>query len=113
MGYQWRQNTGLGLTNTEADYDDHEQLSSGGFTNFSVPSISRLLRKDQVGQSSPRRHSSVDESLYASRPESLQQPMRRPASIHSPQLLQHEGQGDWDNNTLSASSDFLPRNLDQ
>jgi len=105
MAYSWR-HQGLGLS-----YDNDEQQQTQTDTaSFSVPSLSRLLRSDQPDHLS-RRHSSVDESLYSSRPDSLQQLARRPASIHSPQLLQH--QDEWSINALGISPDLEIRDLDQ
>jgi len=110
MAYSWR-HQGLGLS-----YDDEQQQSSTHTDDFSVPSLSRLLRgSDQPGHRhlSSRRHSSVDESLYGSRPDSLLQLARRPASIHSPQLLQHQEQDEWNINALGISPDLEIRDLDQ
>lgn len=104
MAYSWR-HQGLGLS-----YDDEQQQTPTA-TTFSVPSISRLLRGDQPDQLSGRRHSSVDESLYGSRPGSLQKIERRPASIHSPELLQC--QDEWDINGLGISPQLEIRDLDR
>jgi len=108
MAYSWR-HQGLGLS-----YDDEPQQTPTHTDNFSVPSLSRLLRdSSQPGQLSSRRHSSVDESLYSSRPDSLLQLARRPVSIHSPQLGQHQEQDEWSINALGISTDLEIRDLDQ
>jgi len=116
MGFEWRRhNTGLGLMNTTTSYEeDHVQDTLNNSTTPSVSAFSRLLRHDQQGQSIPRRHSSVDESLYGSRPGSQLHPIKRPASIHSPVLAQFEEEpGREQYNALIATPEFEIRDLDQ
>jgi len=116
MGFEWRRhNTGLGLMNTTTSYEeDHSQDTSNNNTTPSVSAFSRLLRHDQQGQAVTRRHSSVDESLYGSRPGSQLHPIKRPASIHSPVLAQFEEEpGKEHYNALIATPEFEIRDLDQ
>jgi len=116
MGFEWRRhNTGLGLMNTATSYEeDHPQHTSNNNSTPSVSAFSRLLRHDQQGQSIPRRHSSVDESLYGSRPGSQLHPIKRSASIHSPVLAQFEEEpGREHYNALIATPEFEIRDLDQ
>lgn len=101
--------------NTSTSYDeDHSQDTSNNNAPSSLSAFSRLLRHDQQGQTAPRRHSSVDESLYGSRPGSQLQSIKRPASIHSPVLAQFEEEpGKEHYNALIATPDFEIRDLDQ
>jgi hypothetical protein len=116
MGFEWRRhNTGLGLMNTTTSYEeDLSQDNPSNNATTSLSAFSRLLRHDQQGQPIPRRHSSVDESLYGSRPGSLPHAIKRPASIHSPVLAQFEEEpGKEHYNPLIATPEFEIRDLDQ